>query len=297
MEIAATGMGSTVPRRQLGRSLREARSAAGFTVRAAAKVLEWSEPKIWRIETGQVSMRSLDVEAMCRMYGVAPDLTEALMGLAKETKARGWWHAYGDAVPDWFDVYVGLEGAARDLRMYESEMVPGLFQTAAYARHVMTTAGALSPEEIERRVLVRMQRQSIVTRPVDPTSIEALIGEAVLRRPVGDRALMAAQCRHLADLSERPNVKLRVVPFDSGWHIGCTTGPFVILRFPMAGDGREIEPPTVYAEGYTGALYLDRPAEVKAFDAVFTSVTTTIDDDRGARSRKLLHDAAREYGR
>ncbi len=297
MEIAATGMGSTVPRRQLGRSLREARSAAGFTVRAAAKALEWSEPKIWRIETGQVSMRSLDVEAMCRMYGVAPDLTEALMGLAKETKARGWWHAYGDAVPDWFDVYVGLEGAARQLQTYESEMVPGLFQTAAYTRTIMNAGERFGPEEVERRVLVRMQRQSIVTRSVDPVRIEAVIGQTVLQRPVGDRGTMAAQCRHLAALAELPNVRLRVVPFHAGWHLGCTSGSFVILRFPVTGDGREIEPPTVYVQGRTGALYLDRPDEVKAFDTVFTSITTTLDDDRGARSRTLLHDAAKEYGR
>ncbi len=184
-------MGSTVPRRQLGRSLREARTAARFTVRAAAKALEWSEPKLWRIETGQVSMRSLDVEAMCRTYGVAPDLTAALMGLAKETKARGWWHAYGDVVPGWFDVYVGLESAARELRMYESEMVPGLFQTAAYARVVIGThLSRPSSEMTERRVLLRMQRQSIVTRSVDPVRLDVVIGEAALRRPVGDRPTM-----------------------------------------------------------------------------------------------------------
>lgn len=292
-----TMMGSTVPRRQLGRSLRDARYAARFTVRAAAKALEWSEPKMWRIETGQVSMRSLDVEAMCRLYGVAPDLTEALMGLAKETKARGWWHAYGDVIPGWFDVYVGLEGAARELRTYQAELVPGLFQTAAYTRAVMSTGDRFEPEEVERRVLLRMQRQSIVTRPVDPTQVDVVIGEAVLRRPVGDGATMAAQCRHMADFSELANVRLRVVPFDRGWHLGCNSGPFVILRFPVAGDGREIEPPTVYVGGLTGALYLDQPKEVESFDTVFTSVVATIGDDSGDRSRTLLRDAAREHGR
>ena len=291
-------MGSTVPRRQLGRSLREARNAARFTVRAAAKALEWSEPKMWRIETGQVAMRSLDVEAMCRLYGAAPGLTEALMGLAKETKARGWWHAYGDVVPDWFDVFVGLEGSAEELRIYEPEMVPGLFQTAAYARAVIS--GGLrrrTPEEVERSVLLRMQRQAIVTRRVDPARLHVVVGEAVLRRVVGDRRTMAGQCRHLAELSELTNVRLRVVPFDRGWHAGCNAGPFVILRFPVAGDGRPVEPPTVYAQGHTGALYLDRPAEVAAMDAVFAAVGATLADDNGQRSRDLLRDAAREYGR
>ncbi|WP_197519609.1 DUF5753 domain-containing protein [Pseudonocardia sp. HH130630-07] len=235
---------------------------------------------------------------MCRTYGVAPDLTDALMGLAKETKAKGWWHIYGDVIPDWFDVFVGLEGSARELRMYESEMVPGLFQTGAYARFLIGThADAPGPDEIERRVLLRMQRQSIVTRAVDPAQLDVVVGEAVLRRPVGGGATMAAQCRHLAALSELPNVRLRVAPFDRGWHAGCESGPFTILRFPVAGDGREIEPPIVYVQGVTGALYLDRPAEVQHFASLYESVMTTIDDGDGHRSRALLRDAAKKHDR
>lgn len=80
--------GSTVRRRQLGRYLRDLRKRSPMTVRLAAETLEWSEAKIWRIETGQTSMRSLDVEAMCRVYAARSDMTKALMGLAKETRAR-----------------------------------------------------------------------------------------------------------------------------------------------------------------------------------------------------------------
>ena len=96
--------GSTVPRRQLGRYLRDLRGKARLTVKVASAELEWSEAKIWRIETGQTSLRSLDVEAMCKVYGAPTDLAEALKGLAKETKGRGWWHAYGDVIPDGFDL-------------------------------------------------------------------------------------------------------------------------------------------------------------------------------------------------
>jgi transcriptional regulator with XRE-family HTH domain len=111
--MAVETTGSTVPRRQLGRYLRELRNRERLTVKVAAAKLEWSEAKIWRIETGQTSLRSLDVEAMCKIYAAPADLTEALMGLARETKARGWWHAYGDVIPEGFDVYIGLEEAAR----------------------------------------------------------------------------------------------------------------------------------------------------------------------------------------
>src|SRR5882672_10794512 len=124
--MAVETTGSTVPRRQLGRYLRELRNRERLTVKVAAEKLEWSEAKMWRIETGQTSLRSLDVEAMCRVYGAPQDLTEALMGLAKETKGRGWWHAYGDAIPNGFDLYIGLEEAAKELQWYEAELMPGL---------------------------------------------------------------------------------------------------------------------------------------------------------------------------
>src|SRR6266700_3489388 len=114
--VAVETTGSTVPRRQLGRYLRELRNRERLTVRTAAEKLEWSEAKMWRIETGQTSLRSLDVEAMCKIYAAPADLTQALRGLAKETKARGWWHAYGDVIPDGFDVYIGLTGRADESR-------------------------------------------------------------------------------------------------------------------------------------------------------------------------------------
>src|SRR6266487_7138147 len=161
--------GSTVPRRQLGRYLRDLRQQQRLTVRAAAERLEWSEAKIWRIETGQVSLRSLDVEAMCKIYGATAELTEALMGLAKETKARSWWHSYGDVIPEGFDVYIGLEEAAASLSWYESELVPGLLQTDDYA-HTLIKADnpGVDAREIDRRVHVRIARQALLTRVTAP---------------------------------------------------------------------------------------------------------------------------------
>ncbi|CAA9437481.1 MAG: Putative DNA-binding protein [uncultured Pseudonocardia sp.] len=288
--------GSTVPRRQLGRSVREARVAAGFTVRAAAKALEWSDTKIWRIETGQVSIRSFDVAAMCEVYGVRPDLTDALKALSKETKARGWWHSYGDAIPDWFDIYMALEGAASEIRWYESSLVPGLCQTASYARIIMSTGTAgFTDEENERRVLVRMRRKSLVTRSADPVRLDIVIDEAALRRPIGGPGVMAAQCHHLAELSELENVMIRVLPIEAGAHHGLNSGPFMILRFPVRGDGTPLEPPTVFVEGCTGALYLDEPAKVARFDTAFTQMLATVRDENGDRSRDLLRKLTKEH--
>lgn len=291
--MSETLTGSTVPRRQLGRYLRDMRNRAGLTVKDAARGLEWSETKIWRIETGQTSLRSFDVEVMCRVYGAAPDITEALMGLAKETKARGWWQAYGDAVPEWFDLYVGLEAAASRLFLYEQELVPGLFQTEDYARTLIKADHPEeSDEEIDRRVSLRVARQALVRRPIDPPTLQVALNESVLRRPVGGPQVMAAQLERLATASELPNVSLRAVPFSAGYHPGILSGPFNILRFPLNGNGTESEPPTMYADLYTGALYLDKPNEIERYSEAFTGIWQHALDEPS--SRTLIRQAAEE---
>lgn len=291
--MADTLTGSTVPRRQLGRYLRDLRNQAGLTVKDAAKGLEWSETKIWRIETGQTSLRSFDVEVMCRVYGARADMTEALMGLARETKARGWWQAYGDAVPEWFDLYVGLEAAASRLFLYEQELVPGLFQTEDYARTLIKADHPEeSDEEADRRVSLRKARQAVIRRTIDPPALQVALNESVLRRPVGGQQVMAAQLGHLADASALPNVSLRVVPFTAGFHPGILSGSFNILRFPLNGNGTESEPPTVYADLYTGALYLDKPNEIDRYSEAFGGIWQHALDEEA--SREMIQQAAED---
>lgn len=286
--------GSTVPRRQLGRYLRDLRNQARLTVRAAARKLEWSEAKMWRIETGQTSLRSLDVEAMCKVYGAPDNLRDALMGLAKETKARGWWHAYGDVIPDGFDLFIGLEEAACDVDWYESELIPGLLQTADYARTVMRADNPTEDdEEIERRVNLRTARQVLLTRVTEPTRLNVALNEAVLRRPVGGTTVMAGQLRHLLKVGEYPNVTIKVVPFGAGLHLGVMSGPFGILRFPLNGEGSPTEPPTVYADGYTGDLYLDKASEVARYEAAFDNIWNAALDDQA--SRDLISEVVGSY--
>ncbi|MFJ4435312.1 helix-turn-helix domain-containing protein [Streptomyces sp. NPDC088923] len=291
----AEGMtGSTVPRRQLGRNLKALRNNAHLTVRAAAVELEWSEAKMWRIETGQTPLRSLDVQAMCFVYGAPPDLTKALMELAKETKARGWWQAYGEAMPEGFDIYVGLEEASVSLDFYESDLVSGPLQTAGYAREVIRThIPELDEASLEGRVRLRIARQTLLSRSIDPPELRIALSEAVIRRPVGGSEVMAHQLAHLIYVSGLPNISLRVVPFSAGMNVGVVTGPFVILRFPVNGDGVAIEPPTVFADGYTGGLYLDKDREVGQYDDAFHRIWNASLDEEA--SRRLISEAARSY--
>ncbi|HEX3959845.1 MAG TPA: DUF5753 domain-containing protein [Trebonia sp.] len=168
---------------------------------------------------------------------------------------------------------LGLEAAAARLSTYEPELVPGLFQAEDYARAIISADHPEENEaEVDRRVQLRMVRQPILRRPIDPPLLKVAIGELVLRRKVGGSAVMVAQFTKLAEVSELANVALRVVPFDAGYHPGMLSGSFVILRFPLNGGGVESEPPTVYSDLFTGSLYLDKPHEVERYSTAFGNI-------------------------
>ncbi|WP_067570692.1 helix-turn-helix domain-containing protein [Nocardia acidivorans] len=263
--------GSTMPRRQLGRHLRDLRNRARMTTRVAAQRLEWSEAKIWRIETGQTSLRSLDVEAMCRIYGAPEDAIEPLTALARETKARGWWTEYGDVIDEGYEVYIGLEEAAARLTTYENELVPGLLQTEAYMRAVLSGANpGISAEQMDRRVRVRTARQSLLTREESPVQLDVIISEAVLWHRIGGDEVTIGQLDKLRKFGELPNVRLRLLPADCGYHHGMDAGRFVLLEFPSAAN-EQTEPPVVYVEALTGASYLDKEHDVERYREAFAA--------------------------
>ncbi|WP_433681875.1 helix-turn-helix domain-containing protein [Nocardia sp. CA-119907] len=272
--------GSTMPRRQLGRHLRDLRNRARMTTRMAAQQLEWSEAKIWRIETGQTSLRSLDVEAMCKIYGAPTDLVEPLTALARETKARGWWTGYSDVIAEGFEVYIGLEEAARALSTYENELVPGLLQTEAYARALLRSARPEASEtDIDRRVQLRMARQALVTRKDAPLHLDVVISEALLWRRIGGDEVTAEQLSHLRRMCDLPNVRIQLVPSDSGYHDGMDSGRFVLLEFAEA-QGELREPPVVYVEAFTGPVYLDKELEIERYRKAFANIKAAAVDAR-----------------
>ena len=139
---------------------------------------------------------------------------------------------------------------------------------------------------------VRLARQPLIRRATSPLQLSVALNEGILRRPVGGPHVMSEQLAWLAEVSELPNVSLRVVSFGAGLHSGMMSGPFVVLRFPLNGDGRESEPATVYMDGFTGALYLDKPNEVERYAQAFDSIWATALDE--AKSRILILQAAKE---
>ncbi|ATL65006.1 helix-turn-helix domain-containing protein [Nocardia terpenica] len=272
--------GSTMPRRQLGRQLRDLRNRARMTTRVAAQRLEWSEAKIWRIETGQTSLRGLDVEAMCKIYGAPADLIAPLTALARETKARGWWTEYSDVIAEGFEVYIGLEEAASRLLTYENELVPGLLQTEAYTRAVLAGARPEMPTtEMDRRVAVRTARQALLTRPESPVRLEAVITESLLWHRIGGPDVTAGQLRHLRRMCDLPNVEISLIPTGSGYHEGMDSGRFVLLEFPDNGTEAP-EPPVVYVETFTGSAYFDKDHDIDRYRAAFANIKSVSTDAR-----------------
>ncbi|NBE79559.1 helix-turn-helix domain-containing protein [Micromonospora rubida] len=283
----AEDMGSTVPRRQLGRALRELRTEARMTLDGAAEAVQCSRQKMWRIETGLGAVRAVDARALCELYGATPELTAALTGLAGETKASGWWHSYGLAIPDWFEMYVGLESAASRLRGYDESLIPGLLQVPAYTRGVYQNRSGMGDEEFEQVLEVRRQRKGLLTRRLPKAPhLQSVLSEAVLLRCVGGPAAMAEQLGHLLELADLPNVSIRVLPLAAGAHYGTLAGTFMMLDFPLANRVTP-EPSVVYCESLTGALYLDRPEELATYERVWASLDALSLDEE--QSKELIN--------
>jgi hypothetical protein len=245
---------------------------AGYEIRA-------SRSKISRMEHGRVGFKDRDVADLLTLYGITDEQMRArMLASVRHANAPGWWSKYGDLLPDWFEEYLGLEGAASVVRTFELQFVHGLFQTEAYARAVTLLGHKTAPaDEIDRRVSLRLKRQDILTSP-EPPQVWSVMDEAALRRSVGGRAVMRAQLERLAEVASLPQVTIQVVPFGGGGH-AAAGGSFTILRFAEP----EL-PDVVYIEQLTSALYLDGREDADHYREVMNELSTqALTPDRTAR--------------
>ncbi|MGW3141796.1 helix-turn-helix transcriptional regulator [Streptomyces sp. CdTB01] len=275
----------TVGQVVLGKRLQELREAAGFKREEAARVLRVAPATVRRIEMAEVALKIPYVQVLLTTYGVPDEEAAAFVALAEEANQPGWWQRFHDVLPDWFSLYVSLEGAARIIRSYEPHFVPGLLQTEEYARAVMEagTVGQTGPETIDRHVSLRMARQKLLDRE-DPPHLWVVMDETVLKRPVSIRGeVMREQLDKLLEFAERDRITLQVAEFEDGPHPG-TYAPFTLFRFAEP----EL-PDMVFTEYLTGALYLDSRGEVSAHLEVLDHMTARAASAQ--RTKKLL----REY--
>jgi transcriptional regulator with XRE-family HTH domain len=252
--------GPMVPRLALGARLRRLREERGIGRADAGHAIRASASKISRMETGRHGFKLRDVADLLTLYGVTDEAERAtLLALAEQANTPAWWQYYSDVVPTWMQTYLGAEQAASVIRCFQVQRVPGLLQTADYARASIRLAHPdAGAEELERRVALRMTRQRILHRR-PPTRLWAVLDEAALRRPVGGRDVLRAQLRHLIEICGLPQVTVQILTFRSGGH-AAEGGPVTILRLP----GGEL-PDMVYLEQLTTGLYPDRPAEIECY--------------------------------
>ncbi|MDX6416534.1 MAG: hypothetical protein QOG28_1154 [Trebonia sp.] len=254
-DVPDSSDGPTVLRILLGSHLRRLREARGITARQAASKIRASESKISRIELGRNAIREIDVLDLLTLYGVEAREREQLLTLAEQSNRPGWWHRYNDILPDWFQAYVGMEEAARSIRVYEAQFVPGLLQTEEYATAVISL-GDHPIDQAERLVVLRKERQRRFRE--GKLKLWIILDEAVLRRPVAGIAVQLEQLRYLQRACANPSLTLQVIPYGAGGH-AVPTG-FSILRFAE----RDL-PDVVYVENLTSALYLDKQVDVDRY--------------------------------
>lgn len=261
--------GSPIRRWRLGKRLRELRLAAGITREDAAEYLGVKPPTISRLELGKNAILVKNVKFLCQLYDVGAPELDTLIRQAQESNERGWWLAFSETMPNWFETYVGFEADAREIWTYESELVPGILQTPGYVRALRSTYGPVSAEAAERAVEFRLARQRRLEgrAPV----MRVILNEAVLLREAGagDDG-MAQQIRHLLEMSERSFLDLRVLPFAAGLHRSMK-GPFSLLTLPDEDDLNS-GPHFVYVEHVEGAVYLERLSDLARYTDTFESL-------------------------
>ncbi|MER6346759.1 helix-turn-helix domain-containing protein [Streptomyces sp. NPDC001595] len=274
----------TVGQVVLGKRLQELREAAGLSREDAARVLRVAQATVRRMEMAEVALKIPYVQLLLDAYGVPEGEVEAFVALAEEANQPGWWQRFHDVLPDWFSLFVSLEGAARMIRSYEPHFVPGLLQTEEYARAVLEagTIGQTDRATLERHVALRMTRQELLRR-ANPPHLWVIMDETVLRRPVSTRPeVMRGQLDRLLEAAESDRITLQVAEFATGPHPG-TYAPFALFRFAEP----EL-PDMVFTEYLTGALYLDSRREVSAHLEVLDHMTAHAASAQ--RTRKILRD-------
>ncbi|WP_308409580.1 helix-turn-helix transcriptional regulator [Streptomyces sp. A3M-1-3] len=245
--------------------LRKLREGRELTSEAAAAEMGWHPSKMSRLEGGRSGLRGPDVGRLLDLYGISDaGEREALADLAREGRRRVWWQPYNDVLAKHYASFISFEVEASAIRNYQVSAVPGLLQTADYARVLTRSSNPeYSPEDVNALVEVRLARQNAAWEREEPLKLWAILDEAVVHRAVGGPAAMAKQLQRLIAASEMPNITLQILPFTAGAHAGMPA-PFLILGFPVRDDLD-----VVYLESHTSSLYLEREEDLEHYGRAF----------------------------
>jgi transcriptional regulator with XRE-family HTH domain len=289
---AMTTPGSpTVRRRRLAAELRAIREGTNKSGDVVAHALKWSPSKISRYELARTGLKVQEVEKLLDYYQVTGSFREKLLALAEDAAQRGWWEDYADTLSPDYQQFIGLEHEATSIAIWHVALVTGLFQTEDYARNVIGSYSSIEPVPrgtVERLVRVRKKRQELLVRQ-PPVTISLVLDESVLRRRVGDAQVMHDQLKRLADDADRPNVTLRILPFDTRHKVFAES--FVIFSF--GPDEGALYPDVVSSEHLKNVFSLEGERETHIHRIVFQTLeSSALDPDA---SKALIRDVADTY--
>jgi transcriptional regulator with XRE-family HTH domain len=280
----------TVRRRRLAAELRRLRERAELTGDQVAKQMKWSASKLSRFENAHTVPRAAEIRKLLTLYDVEGSYADDLLALAREAEGKGWWETFSPALPEEYAALIGMEAEALSALSWEPLIVPGLLQTADYARQVtngfLEQIDPVPPSEISRRVEARLARQQVLTRD-NPLKLSAVLDQSVLQRRFGNPDVMRSQIKRLLEMSECDNVSLRILPLHGRHPIG--TGAFALLQFGEVHDVAHQD--VVYIENLTGSRYVEEEDEVFRYRRAFNRLSDLSLDEQ--QSREMLV-AARE---
>jgi transcriptional regulator with XRE-family HTH domain len=226
----------TVRRRRLAAELRGIRESQGKSGDAVATALNWSPSKVSRYELARTSLKPQEVERLLDYYDITGSRRTLLLELAKDAARRGWWEEFSDSLSADYQQFIGLEHEATSISIWHVEVVAGLLQTEAYARHIISSYNRvepIAPGMIERLVRVRMRRQQVLDRQPE-LQLSVVLDESILRRRIGDERVMHEQLQRLVQDADRPSVTLQILPLDAQHNV--TLESFVLFRFGPEND-------------------------------------------------------------
>lgn len=280
-----------VRRRRLAAELRGIRESQGKSGDAVAAALKWSPSKISRYELARTGLKPREVERLLDYYEVTGARRALLLELAEDAARKGWWEEFADSLSSDYQQFIGLEHEASSIAIWHVEAVPGLLQTEAYARHVISSYSQvepIAPGMIERLVKVRMRRQQALTR--EPAlQLSVVLDESVLKRRIGDESLMEGQLKRLAYEADRPNITLQILPLDEQHTVFAES--FVIFRFGPDNDAMLQD--VVSAEHLRNAFSIEGERETYLHRIAFKMLTNAALDPLA--SRALILDTAGSY--
>jgi transcriptional regulator with XRE-family HTH domain len=278
----------TVRRRRLAAELRAIRESRGKSGDNVAAALKWSPSKISRYELARTGLKVPEVEKLLDYYEITGSRRAHLLELARDAARKGWWDDFTDELSPDYQQFIGFEHEAVSIAIWHVEVIPGLLQTQAYARHIIANYGLIepiAPGMIERLVRIRMQRQQVLTRE-SPAQLSVVLDESSLRRRVGDERVMYDQLTYLAELADRPNIAIRILPLDAPHTV---LGPaFVIMHFGSFSDA--LPQDVVASEQLKNVFTVEGEQETHLHRLVYQSLVTT--SLEAAASRTLILETA-----